>query len=170
MKKFTTLLIVFSLVVLSSNLFAKEKQGTNLIIQKSNAQQVRGELIAVKQNSLLLLERESGADVSVDLREIKFIKIKKKLGVLPGAGLGLIIGLGVGHVVGSSMEPKRSIINYAAYGRLIGASIGFISGLLIGGLVFPGGSETIRIGGKSETEIQETLEKLRSKARVKNFQ
>jgi hypothetical protein len=39
---------------------AEEKRGATLIIQKKDGQQVKGELIAVKENSLLLKEAESG--------------------------------------------------------------------------------------------------------------
>jgi hypothetical protein len=170
MKKFMALLLVFSLLTLSGNLFAKEGKGAELIIQKKDETQVRGELIVVKENLLLLLERESGADKSVDLREIEVITIKKKFGVLQGAGLGLILGMGVGAAVGGSMEVEGFGYGFStAYGAGIGAFIGLISGISIG-QVLPGSDETIRIGGKSEAEIQETLEKLRRKARVKNFQ
>ena len=64
MLQFISLLLVFSILALSGNLFAKEKRGADLIIQKKDGQHVRGELIAVKKNSLLLLDRESGADVT----------------------------------------------------------------------------------------------------------
>jgi hypothetical protein len=70
MKKFTDLFLVFCILALSGNLFAKERKGADLIIQKKEGQQVRGELIAVKENSLLLLERESGADMPVDIGDV----------------------------------------------------------------------------------------------------
>ena len=60
MKKSISLFLMFSILSLSVNMFAKERKGADLIIQKVDGQQVRGELIAVKQTSLLLLERESG--------------------------------------------------------------------------------------------------------------
>lgn len=50
----------------------------------------------------------------------------------------------------------------------IGAGIGALLGGLIG--AFAGTDETIRIEGKSDSGIQEILEKLRKKARVKNYQ
>jgi len=70
MRKFIALFMVFSILSLSGNLIAKERRGAELMVDKKDGQQVRGELIAVKQDSLLLLERESGADVSVDIEEI----------------------------------------------------------------------------------------------------
>jgi hypothetical protein len=63
-------------LALSGNLYAK-KRGAELIIIKTNGQQIRGELITVKKDSLLLLDSGIGADVSVDIDDIKVIKIMK---------------------------------------------------------------------------------------------
>ena len=54
-KKFIALFLVISLLVLTGNLLAKERRRAKLIIQKKDDQQVKGKLITVKQNSLLLL-------------------------------------------------------------------------------------------------------------------
>ena len=45
----------------------RKERGIDLKIQKTDGQQVRSELNAVKQNSLLLMERGSGADVPLVL-------------------------------------------------------------------------------------------------------
>jgi len=100
MKKFIALFLVFSILALSGNMFAKERKGADLIIQKKYGQQVRGELIAVKENSLLLLGRESGVDVTVDIDNVKVITIVGKSKASGGAVLGLLIGAGVGAIVG----------------------------------------------------------------------
>ena len=74
-----------------------KKHGTNLVIQKKDGRQISGELIAVKENSLLLLDSESGADVSVDIKDIKVIKMKKsmtRLGMGIGCVAGVLTGLG----------------------------------------------------------------------------
>ena len=106
-KKFISLFIIFSLVMLSTNLYAKERRGATLIIQRKidqikNTQLkdtpwetsvmtgIKNELIAVKPNSLLLLSI-TGRDVSVDIANIKVIRVVKKSKAYLGAGLGLII-------------------------------------------------------------------------------
>ncbi|NQT79484.1 MAG: hypothetical protein HQ555_03715 [Candidatus Aminicenantes bacterium] len=53
-KKFLALFLVFSLVFLYANLFAKEKRGDLLVITKKGGEQINGELITVKPNSPLL--------------------------------------------------------------------------------------------------------------------
>ena len=102
-KKFLSLFLVFSLMMLSANLYAKEKRGAKLIITKKDGQLIEGELITVKEDSLLLLDKE-GKDVSVDIADIKVIRIKKKLKVLQGLGIGLVIGTGLGVLVGLSTD------------------------------------------------------------------
>ena len=54
---------MFSILILSMPLKAKERKGADLIIQRTDGTQVRGELIAVKEKSLLLLERDSISEI-----------------------------------------------------------------------------------------------------------
>ena len=60
-KKFISLFLIFSLMMLSANLYAKERRGAKLIITKKDGQRIEGELIAVKPNSLLLLDAQYNA-------------------------------------------------------------------------------------------------------------
>jgi len=155
-------------------MFAREKKGADLIIQKIDGTEVRGELIAVKQNSLLLLDRFSGADVTIDIEGIGTIKIVKKTNLLAGAGLGLIIGGGIGGLVGFAGGDVESPPFYftAADMAAFWAFIAGIEGVIIGVIVsaLKGKDKTIPFIGKSDSEIQEIFEKLRKKARVKNAQ
>ena len=67
----------------------KRKLGAELWIQKNDDKFIHGELIAVKQASLLLLESKSSEDVSIDIKEIKVITFVKKPTFWKGAVLGL---------------------------------------------------------------------------------
>lgn len=184
MKKCISLFLVFFSFVLSGNLYAKKK-GAELIVQKIVGQQVRGELITVKENSLLLLDSESGADVSVDIREIKLIEIVKKSKSLAWGGIGLVSGAVIGALTGylQGDDPSGMITGFgppmpfpglftadekALYGGIgwgiLGGAIGGIGGAIAGA------DKTIQIEGKSETEIRKALNKLRKKARVRNSQ
>lgn len=44
MKKYISLFLVASILLVSGNLFAKHRRGADLIIQKTDGTQVRGEL------------------------------------------------------------------------------------------------------------------------------
>lgn len=178
MKKIIALFIAFSLMALSGNLMAKERRGAEIKIHKTKPQMegtpwvtphIRGELIAVKKSSLLLLDSE-GADVSVDIKDIMVVKIVRK----SKAALGLLLGGTMGALIGRATytEPKNTgwfTIDlgpgpYTAAGGILGGLIGLVIGATAGS------DETIQIEGKSDSEIKEVLEKLRSKARVPDYQ
>jgi len=159
---------------------AKNRRGAELRIQKTDGQQVKGELIAVKERSLLLLDSASGADVSVAMVDIEYIEVLKQPKILLGAGLGLLIGGSVGALTGVMFgqdEPDkgenpdeyetRSLSQKAlTIGALFGL-IAAIGGGITGASV--GGEETIQIQGSPEEEIDMELVKLRLKARVTEY-
>jgi hypothetical protein len=186
MKKLIYLLLVFSILTLSMPLSAKERKGADLIIQKTDGTQVRGELIAVKQNSLVLMERDSGADVTVDIKDVNIIKIVKKSKTLAWGGIGLVSGAVIGVLGGYLSGDDYTIgatrfahtwpgppLSYTADEKalIFGIACGIIGGALGGiGGAFAGADKTIQIEGKSDSEIQEILEKLRKQARIRDSQ
>ena len=180
-KKFISLFLAFSLVMLSVNLYAKERRGVTLIIQRKSDQiknirlkdtpwetsaitGIKGELITVKPNSLLLLDTE-GKDVSVDIADIKVIRVMKKSKPLLGAGIGFLIGAISAIIIGISVEwaslagTFRAIGLFGGIGALLGAGIGAVAGT----------DKTIRFEGMSDLYIQEALDKLRKKARIRDY-
>ena len=97
--KFVLLFLIFSFLILSGNLYAKKRSGAGLVIQKKDGKQEAGELIAVKQNSLLLLDYK-GVDLSVNIGEIRVIEIMKKSKTLVSGGIGLVSGAAIGALIG----------------------------------------------------------------------
>ena len=174
MKTFLALFLAFSILALSGNLYAKENKGADLVIQKRYGLKVKGELITVKAKSLLLMDSESGADVSVYINDVSVIKIMKKSKTWSGAGLGFLVGavIGVmaGFVVDKAMD-KRDLFWGPEHSALAGGAIGGLVGALGGGMIGTHISrpETIQIEGKTEFEIKEAMEYLRSKARVPDY-
>lgn len=170
-KKLISLLLVFSLVTLSGNLLAQEKKGANLRIQKNDGQKVVGELIAVKKDSLLLLDSETEADLSVDIKDVKVITIEKKSWMLELGIGGFLAGAAIRGIIHSSVErdvaeeeaTAHQVQSLWAWGAIAGAA-GLASGAVLGI------NQTIQIQGKSDVEIQDALEKLSKKAREPNFQ
>lgn len=161
------------------NLYAKERRGATLIITKKDGTQFQGELITVKQNSLLILVPE-GKDVSFDMEEIKRIEIKNKSKfwkmVVIGGGIGGLIGGGIGVAKGLASEDELITPGVAAF--LLGslyAGIGGIAGALLGALTggiagTPAGKyKKIQPVGMTDSELQETLDYLRKKARIRDY-
>lgn len=168
-KKLISLFLVFSLMLLSVNLYAEERRGAELIITKKDGQQIRGELITVKSNSLLLLNAE-GKDVSVDIADIEVIRIVKKSKALLGAGAGLVILGGIGVLIslisGWEDEEGGKWMPAILCGS-VGASYGLSTGAIIGAVA--GIDKKIQIEGMSDAEIQETLNKLSKKGRIRDY-
>jgi len=169
-KKFISLFLLFSLVTINCASLRttggkKEKHGAKLLITKKDEQQIKGELITVKPNSLLLLNTE-GKDVSIDIADIKVIRIVKKskgarTGFLIGGGLALIGGIGqIGaEVHGFIPSFIDGLIFFALPGALLGGLIGAAAGA----------DKTIQIEGMTDLEIRDTLDKLRKKARIRDY-
>ena len=162
-KKFIALFLAFCLVMLSANLYAKERRGATLIITKKDGGQIKGELIVVKvkQNSLLILDTE-GKDESVDIADIKVIRTAKKskawkYGLVAGGGVGLIGGI---------LIPEEEHGFFATFTESI-----ILIGLPVAGIVaiIEGRDKTIQIEGMTDSEIKEALDKLRKKARIRDY-
>jgi hypothetical protein len=172
MKKFTALFLVFSLMMLSVNLYAKERRGAKFIITKKDRRQIEGELITVKPLSLLLLDTE-GKDVSVDIADIKVIRIVKKSKVWTGAGLGLLIGAGSGGLYGlsTSRDPMGGYGVKAGLNAIYWAPVFATLGILIGGFfgAVAGIDKTIQIEGRHPSSIEFILKELRKKARIRDY-
>lgn len=165
----------FSLLIFSTSLYAKEAKGAELIVKRSDGRRVEGELIAVKEDSLLILDSESGCDISVPVSEINTVTIVKRLKTVLWGGIGALAGVTVGAAVGAaSYNPRKDVLIIFTKGESIAigaATFGFL-GLVIGTVVgaISGIDKTIHMEGKSESETEETMEYLRAKARVTNYQ
>lgn len=166
----------FLLFISTPDLAAKERRGADLLILEKDGTQIRGELIAVKQNSLLLLDAVSGADVQANIEDINAVTIIKRSKAGKGALMGFLAGSGIGVIsvlsAGGNHEEDvwagffSDIFKALAVALFITA--GTVIGLIIGAAA--GKDEIIRFEGKSPEQIKGILEKLRSKARIAHFQ
>jgi hypothetical protein len=167
MRKFISLLLAVSFLGMNCVPYKQGKgiklepgqtPGANLVIEKTDGQKERGELIAVIQNSLLLMERDSGLDVTINIKEIHTIEIVKNSNellwaVLIGGGIGALLGFGMG---GEWVPRDEVTLKMGA----IGVAFGMFA------VTFAGEkNDLIQIAGKSDDEIAIELGMLRSKAR-----
>jgi len=186
-KKFISLFLVFSLMAISCATMTTQRQkrfesskerkrGATLIITKKDGQQIEGELITVKEDSLLLLDT-AGKDVSVSIADIKVIKIVKKSQFWVGALSGFLMGGAFGASLGISYAEKEKskpvlLAGYMADWAILGYGLGLGAiGALLGGSIGAavGKDKTIQIEGTTDLEIKEALEKLRKKARIRDY-
>jgi len=174
MKKFLALFLIFSLIILSVNLYAKERRGAKLLITKKDGQQIRGELIAVKipLQSILLLD-SNGKDMSINMEEIKVIVIDKPSKLGKRVKNGALIGGGIGLIVGIAAYANES--GWLFGGEFITVILGLIGGaydgVLIGGIIdfFQSRDVAIQVEGLPDPEIGDVLVKLQKKARIRYY-
>lgn len=170
-KKFISLFLVFSLIILSVNLFAKERRGAEIIITKKNGAEIKGELIAVKLNYLLVLTKWTGRDVSVDITDVEAITIVKKSKAGKGAIFGGLVGVSCSVYTGilnKDVVEGMGVLEWTIIAGLLLVPIGAGLGALIGATTGPA-KKTIHIEGMTDSEIQENLDYLRKKARVRDY-
>lgn len=161
-------LLVSSLPVLLS---ARERRGADLVVAMKDGQAVTGELIAVKHDSLLLLN-PAGKDESVDIAGVREIKMVKKSQALKGGLYGLLTGAALGVVVYlAAISGKEKYIrdDYPPSGvwPLIFAAPAGLLGLGVG--VAAGFDKTLRLEGMSDSVRKRVLADLRAHSRMPDF-
>jgi hypothetical protein len=162
------LLLILASVALPEGLAAKDRRGADAIVGKKDGRALRGELIAVKKESILLKESWSSYDVSISRSDIASIKVKKGSGAVSGAFLGTLVGGLTGMAIGRKAgESHHSLVNFETAGTVIGAVIGAVigggAGLWIGTSIKE--YETFDLEHTAPEEIPLTLGRLRSRAR-----
>jgi hypothetical protein len=165
--------LVASFVLLCPDLAAREKRGLKLEVTfregRQASRQVVGELVAVRTESLLLVQEYSELDLSIAIADITRIKVIKKSIARKWGTYMSLIGLCGGVLRGYSLRddteqlwPLASI--YLGAGFAIG---GFVVGAFAGHLASKG--ETFEFEGRSELEIKGMLDRLRNMARVSEY-
>jgi hypothetical protein len=171
---FVALIIVLSLLLSSSGLFGKTRgHGVRLHVYKMDGHEQEGELIGVKNSSLILYQ--SNLNFSVDIKELRMIRVLKKSRAAQGALLGLVIGTVAGGVGGAIYFSGASNDEWSNFFRVLltmlasagGGGIGLLTGMVVGSI--QGIDETIQIEGRSDADIDLILQKLRRRARVPEY-
>ena len=174
-KKLISVFLVLSLLTINCLI---KRPGVKINVTKTDGQPIKGELIAVKENSLLLLEKEAGVDVSINISDVKIITVKGPttgmrlafpfLAAAGGAIAGFLGLLSVSlygllYIGAEEGKMEQDMKNASKYGALIMGSLG-----LVAAITAPP-DKTIQIEGMTDSEIQETLKKLRKKARIRKY-
>ena len=164
--------VVFSLGFFSAGSFCDEKRGANIVVNLIDRPPASGELLAVKEDSLILMDPNLKTGLTIDFKDIKSVQIIRNSQVM----LGLIGGFLAGSIVSSGIkEPVQmtgndwisGYTNASANSAMTktAISLGMTAvGALLGGAM--GADKMILIRGKSPLEVKNILWKLRSKARM----
>ena len=168
------ILAVFLLIFLGQASLWAARKGARLKVQRSNQPPVVGELIAVRESKLILLDAGS-QDLTIDINEVDLIIIDKKPHPWLGAALGMVLGgvAGVAAAPAGKVEQPGDLFggavietgtNAAAYG-LAGFLIGGVLGGVVGAAL--GSDSQVVVAKMSPAEREQLIIRLRSKARVK---
>ena len=169
MKKIMAFVLILSFIGLSQrDLLAMERSGAKILVHTKNGQSVEGELIAVKQKSLLLMDWSQHQDYSVEIKEIKYVDIVKKnyaflTSIFAGTLVATITGVYLYEYIG--FDPGQFSEFFEFYAP-IGVGCILLSGMTGAAL---SSDNRIKIERRSEEEIDLILEKLRKKARVPDY-
>jgi len=164
-------LAVAMILVGAGGALAQGKRGALAFVTLRDDSVEAGELIAVRSASIVLLD-SSGKDVSVDVNDIRTVRVsrspKRGEGAVTGLFLGGLVGLVGGSVVAkaSGACPGCEAPMMQAGYTLAGAGVGVVLGFLAGG--HAGKDLVIYFDGTPRPTLSIYLYKLQRYARVKD--
>jgi len=91
--------VVIFIGLASTSLGKEKKHGPEVVVQKNN-EIVRGELLRVKNDEIILMSSLNGSGITLKVDDIQKIKIVKKGHFFRGVGLGIVIGGAGGALLG----------------------------------------------------------------------
>lgn len=161
--------LLLSLLLAGVPAQAGQRLGARVVVDLGFGVPVKGELIAVRPDSLLILDN-SRVDRSIEVAHIRSVSIPKSSKAGIGGILGLIAGAGGGYLVGytaavaSGACPDCEAPLQGLTGGVLGCLVGVGIGASIGSAA--GRDVVIPLGGLSRPELTVQLKKLRKYARV----
>ncbi len=150
-------------------LSAGERRGADITVSLKSGQSVSGELVAVKPDSLLLLN-QAGNDESIGLADIATIRIFKKRSPGQATLYGALLGAVGGGLVGYAVAPKGMDENPG----LIAAVLG-LGGAVLGGFIAsasrsgPDPGKEFVIAGRPEASVKGVWTELKRLARFRSL-
>lgn len=165
-------IIIFILTIISlhGNSFAKDrKHGSDVIVQKKDGKTIKAELLAVKNDEIILMDSFNMSGITLKSDEIQKITITKKSSIFKGMGFGLLIGGGSGALLGlASGDDDPGWFSMTAGEKAAMGGLGFgILGALTGGVVgaIKGIDDAVVLEGGTPEETKLILKKLNSRSR-----
>jgi hypothetical protein len=158
--------LVMAFLAAPAGVSAKERRGADIIITQNDGSQHRGELIAIKPDSLLLLS--SGTDLTVARADIQSVRIVRRSRSGAAAGIGAAVGFigGAAYVlVGyDSLEgPFKSRAQGVALVGIVAGGLGALGGLLVGSAA--GADSTFAVAGAEDASLAAYWKKLHAQSR-----
>lgn len=169
------IVILFLFFCLSVEIFAKDKKhGSDVQVHKKDGGVIKGELLAVKNEEIILMDSLTLSGITLNTFDIRRINIVKKSGLFKGMGLGLLIGGASGALLGfASGDDKQGFMSFTAGEKAGMAALGLgIVGTLVGGTVgtIGGLDDKVTLEGRTPEEMGRILKKLNARSRFPQAQ
>lgn len=146
------------LLLASASLPAKERRGAQVVVQRSDGSEIRGELLMVKRDCLVVGEQDKGE--IVDLADVSSVRIVRR----SKCGYGFLFGLIGGTFLGRELARQGSDLDARSNFKISIAFVGLPFALLGAGIGLLIGADLIRDPGEWESEAY--LAELNRYARV----
>jgi hypothetical protein len=141
---------------------AKGRKGSTVEVTLADGNRVRGELLAVKSDVLLIRDPDTGQGWSIDLQQLTQVRIMRESKFL----LGMIFGVNVGLGMTKYIKEDRAGLFYGLNSACLVLATGLICGF-VGSAA--GKDKKIPMDGVSILIAQQNLERLRRYAREVDF-
>ncbi len=155
-KQIIAVVLLFLVVLRPGISLPRDGREAVVVITLKDGQEVEGELLAVKQDPLLVLKRLPEEGVTIALVDISKVKIAKKPKILLGGAAGFLAGAGIGALWGRSHAVDEDVGVF--FGGVIFGGIGTVIGLMAGALA--GLDPVIVLAGRPEPEVKFALGRL----------
>jgi len=158
----------------SAQAYAKEKKrGSTLEIKTTEGKVIHAELLAVKEDRLLLMETYNYQELILPLDEIAHLKIVKSSKFFRGLGMGALSGILLGATLGMASGDDEGgwFAMSAGEKALLGGAAFGVLGLPIRGIAgaVAGIDESIQVSAYRDEEKVKLVQKLRSHARIPEY-
>lgn len=169
-RAFGILITILAVLTLYGSASAKDKKhGSEVIVLKKDGKTIRAELLAVKNDEIILMDSLNMSGITLKSDEIRKITIVKKSGFFKGIGYGLVIGGASGALLGfASGDDDPGWFSFTADEKAAMGAMGFgILGAVTGGVIglIKGMDDSVVLEGKTPEERKLILKKLNSRSR-----
>jgi hypothetical protein len=153
------LIFMLFMALESQPISARERRGSMVVVTMTDGSKVKGELLAVKSNTLLVYDRDAGQGKSFNLQQVVKVKILNKSKLVIGLAIGLGFGLGLTMFDTEGRIHHNISMTPVPISGLIGAVLGALAGL----------PTTFSQTGELSLSVQQNLDELKSYARERDF-
>jgi hypothetical protein len=164
---------VLALAFLAPDVEARERRGARIVVTNLDGTTVSGELLAVKDETLIIKDGAASGGVSANLKDVRSVRIVRRSKLLSGTGLGALIGGGVGAGLGLLSYDETGNAWFTpenrGQGALWGAAAGGVCGALLGLILgaAAGADETVWIDSGDAAGISRAVSALRRRAKAR---